>query len=48
LAALGGVSILPGDTLLIFDEIQACEQALTSLKYFAERAPQYHVIAAGK
>ena len=47
LAALSGQSIMPNDTLLIFDEIQACEQALTSLKYFAERAPQYHVIAAG-
>ena len=47
LAAYSGQSILPGETLIIFDEIQACEQALTSLKYFAERAPQYHVIAAG-
>jgi predicted AAA+ superfamily ATPase len=37
---------MPGDTLIIFDEIQACEQALTSLKYFAKRAPQYHIIAA--
>lgn len=47
LAAQSGQTILPGDTLIIFDEIQACEQALTSLKYFAERAPQYHIIAAG-
>ena len=47
LGALCGQSIFPGDTLIIFDEIQACEQALTSLKYFAERAPQYHIIAAG-
>jgi predicted AAA+ superfamily ATPase len=47
LAAQSGQTILPGDTLIIFDEIQACEQALTSLKYFAERAPQYHVVAAG-
>ncbi|GHU49921.1 ATPase [Clostridia bacterium] len=47
LAAQSGQTIIPGDTLLIFDEIQACEQALTSLKYFAERAPQYHIIAAG-
>ena len=47
LAVQSGKSILPGDTLLIFDEIQACERALSSLKYFAERAPQYHVIAAG-
>lgn len=47
LSALSGVSILPGDTLIILDEIQASEKALTSLKYFAERAPQYHVVAAG-
>ena len=46
LAAKSGQTILPEDTLIIFDEIQACEQALTSLKYFAERAPQYHIIAA--
>lgn len=42
-----GITILKEDTLLFFDEIQACERALTSLKYFAENAPQYHVIAAG-
>ncbi|MCL1916853.1 MAG: AAA family ATPase [Peptococcaceae bacterium] len=47
LAAHNSQTILPEDTLIIFDEIQACEQALTSLKYFAERAPQYHIIAAG-
>jgi len=47
LAAHSGQTILPGDTLIVFDEIQACEQALTSLKYFAEKAPQYHIIAAG-
>lgn len=39
--------IVPGQTLIIFDEIQMCERALTSLKYFAEEAPEYHVIAAG-
>ncbi|MDL2311379.1 AAA family ATPase [Bacteroidales bacterium OttesenSCG-928-B11] len=39
--------IEPGNTLIIFDEIQACEMALNSLKYFCEDAPQYHVIAAG-
>ena len=33
LAAQSGQTILPGDTLLFFDEIQACERALTSLKY---------------
>lgn len=39
--------IVPGETLIIFDEVQLCERALTSLKYFAEEAPEYHVIAAG-
>lgn len=36
-----------GKTLIIFDEIQECEDALNSLKYFYEDAPQYHIIAAG-
>ena len=39
--------ITPNKTLIIFDEIQACERALTSLKYFCEQAPEYHVVAAG-
>lgn len=39
--------ILPEKTLLIFDEIQAAERVLTSLKYFYENAPDYHVVAAG-
>lgn len=39
--------IVPDQTLIIFDEIQMCERALTSLKYFMEEAPEYHVIAAG-
>jgi predicted AAA+ superfamily ATPase len=39
--------IIPEKTLIIFDEIQACERALTSLKYFCEQAPEYHVVAAG-
>ncbi len=34
-------------TLIVFDEIQACERALTSLKYFCEDAPEYYVIGAG-
>jgi len=38
--------IIPEETLIIFDEIQSCERALTSLKYFAEDAPEYHIIAA--
>jgi predicted AAA+ superfamily ATPase len=47
LEALSGQSIFAGETLIIFDEIQACERALTSLKYFCEKAPEYHIIAAG-
>ncbi len=39
--------ITAGKTLIIFDEIQECEEALNSLKYFCEDAPQYHIIAAG-
>jgi len=39
--------IIPEETLIIFDEIQSCERALTSLKYFAEESADYHVIAAG-
>ena len=42
-----GITILEEDTLIFFDEIQACERALTSLKYFAESHLKYHVIAAG-
>jgi predicted AAA+ superfamily ATPase len=37
----------PGGTLIIFDEIQECQRAKDSLKYFNESAPEYHVIAAG-
>ncbi|HHV03315.1 MAG: AAA family ATPase [Bacteroidales bacterium] len=47
LALFTNVPIEPGKTLLIFDEIQDCEGALNSLKYFCEEAPQYHIIAAG-
>lgn len=42
-----GEKIKKGKTLIFFDEIQASERALTSLKYFCEDAPEYHVIAAG-
>jgi predicted AAA+ superfamily ATPase len=47
LAAIIRQTILPEETLLIFDEVQACERALASLKYFSERTPHYHVSAAG-
>ena len=39
--------IIPNHTLIIFDEVQACPQALTSLKYFNEEANEYHIIASG-
>jgi hypothetical protein len=42
-----GIQIDPQNTLIIFDEIQEAEGAITSLKYFCENAPQYHIIAAG-
>lgn len=47
LSRIAGKEITEGDTLIVFDEIQLCERALTSLKYFAEQAKDYHVIAAG-
>ena len=42
-----GFKITPEDTLILFDEIQASPQALTSLKYFCEDAPEYAIIGAG-
>lgn len=47
LAIYSDVPLISGRTLIIFDEIQECEEALNSLKYFCEDAPEYHVIAAG-
>ena len=47
LGLLKGEKILPGETLIVFDEIQECSAALNSLKYFREQANEYHVIAAG-
>lgn len=40
-------AVVPGDTLIILDEIQECQAALTSLKYFCEDLPELHVVAAG-
>lgn len=40
-------AIIPEETLIIFDEIQSCERALTALKYFCEETPEYHIAAAG-
>jgi predicted AAA+ superfamily ATPase len=42
-----GVAIEAENTLIIFDEVQEVPRALTSLKYFCENAPQYHIVAAG-
>ncbi len=42
-----GIEAEPSNTLIIFDEIQEAERGITSLKYFQEEAPEYHVIAAG-
>jgi predicted AAA+ superfamily ATPase len=47
LEILLGQRILPGKTLLFFDEIQACPRAITALRYFYEEIPGLHVIAAG-
>ena len=47
LSLISGQKILPGKTLIIFDEIQECPEALNALKYFKERANEYHVISAG-
>lgn len=47
LSHISGQTITKGRTLIVFDEVQLCERAVTSLKYFCEEAPEYHVIAAG-
>lgn len=47
LSRLCGQTIIKEKTLIIFDEVQRCERALTSLKYFCESAPEYHIVAAG-
>lgn len=47
LSHIAGQTIIKEKTLIIFDEVQKCERALTSLKYFYEEAPEYHVIVAG-
>ena len=47
LSIIAEEKILPGETLIIFDEIQECPEALNALKYFKEKANEYHVIAAG-
>ena len=47
LGVLNGKKINPQSTLVIFDEIQFCNNALTSLKYFYEQTPEYHIVCAG-
>lgn len=47
LALLSGNKIIPHETLIIFDEIQECNRALISLKYFYENAHEYHIVSAG-
>ena len=47
LAFIYGKAILPEKTLIIFDEIQECPNALNSLKYFQEEANDYHIVCAG-
>lgn len=47
LSHIAGQTIIREKTLIVFDEVQLCERALTSLKYFCEDAPEYHIIVAG-
>ena len=47
LSLLSGKKIFPEKTLIIFDEVQECPSALGALKYFMEKAREYHIIAAG-
>ena len=47
LSHIAGQTIVKEKTLIVFDEVQLCERALTSLKYFCEDAPGYHIIVAG-
>lgn len=47
LGMIKGKKILPEKHLIIFDEVQECSEALNSLKYFCEKANEYHIISAG-
>ena len=47
LSHIAGQTIVREKTLIVFDEVQLCERALTSLKYFYENEPDYHIIVAG-
>lgn len=47
LSVIFGKSILPKTTLIVFDNIQECPNVLNSLKYFNEKAKEYHIICTG-
>ena len=47
ISAYTGVKIVPNETLVFLDEVQSCPEILSSLKYFREDAPQYHIAVAG-
>ena len=47
LSHIAGQTIVREKTLIVFDEVQLCERALTALKYFCEDAPDYHIVVAG-
>ncbi len=47
LSHISGQTIIKEKTLIVLDEVQLCERALTSLKYFYEDAPEYHIVVAG-
>jgi uncharacterized protein len=47
ITAVFGINVIPGKTLLFFDEIQACIPAISSLRFFYEKMPDLHIIASG-
>lgn len=47
IGAICKVPVLPGETLIVLDEIQELHKGLTALKYFCENAPEYHIAVAG-
>ena len=47
LSILYNIPVIPGKTLVFFDEIQACVPAISSLRFFYEKYPELHIIAAG-
>ncbi|HEY5124554.1 MAG TPA: AAA family ATPase [Ignavibacteria bacterium] len=47
ISAIYKTNIIPGKTLLFFDEVQECQEAIASLRFFYEKMPELHIIAAG-